>query len=121
MREIKTLMEKYNQKELLNKEELLEIALYQLNTLNPNTSQWNEWNKKSKELIIEILQESKEVTTNKGIRKVLFVGDNTVTLCKICNGTKVNFQARDDKCHCIRGFLYDNKLKIISEQEYKKG
>ena len=120
MKKINNLIKRYNEGEELTKKELLDIALYQVEILNSNLPGWSEWNKKAKDLIVEFLQEAEEVPTNKGMKKILFVGDNIATICKICNGTKINLQARDNKCHCISGYRYDNKIKVISEEEYKK-
>ena len=120
MKEINALIKKYNQGEELTKKELLEISLYQIKILDSNLPQWSKWNKKAKRLIVELLQEAEEIPTNKGMKKILSVGENTATICKICNGTTINIQAKDSKCHCIIGYRYDNKIKAISEEEYKK-
>lgn len=120
MKKINNLIKRYNEGEELTKKELLDIAIYQLEILNSNLPEWSEWNKKAKDLIVELLQEAEEVPTNKGMKKILVVGDNIATICKICNGTKINLQARDNKCSCMRGYRFDNKIKVISEEEYKK-
>ena len=126
--EKRELSKRYNngEFELFSKEEKLALALWQVEILNKNSNldhvreAWEKWNKLSKVLIVELLQESIEVPTNKGIRKVLNINGNTATICKECNGTKINHQRKDNKCHCVRGWFWDDKLKIIGEEEYKK-
>ena len=109
-----------------SKEDKLALALWQVEVLNRNSNldhvreAWEKWNKLSKVLIVELLQESIEIPTNKGMRKVLNISGNTATICKECNGTKINHQRKDNKCCCIRGWYWDYKLKVISEEEYKE-
>ena len=110
----------------LNKEEQLAIALWQIEVLDRDSKlshvreSWEKWNRVAKMLVHELLQETLEVTTNKGIRKVLNVDGNMATICKICNGTGRNLQARNNMCSCTRGWFYDNKMRVISEDDYKK-
>lgn len=120
MKKINTLIRKYNHGEELEKNELLEVALYQVKILNPTLPQWSKWNNKAKGLIVELLQEGTEIPTNKGMRKMLFFGSNVATLCKRCNGTALDVQARDNKCSCVRGYQLNSKIKEISEEEYKR-
>lgn len=109
-----------------SKEDKLALALWQVEVLNRDSNlksvrdAWEKWNKLAKILIRELLQESMEVPTNKGMRKVLNVEGNIATACKYCGGTGINYQRKNNKCDCIRGWFYNNKLKLIDEEEYKK-
>lgn len=109
-----------------SKEDKLALALWQIEVLNRNSKlsyvreAWEKWNKLAKVLIKELLQESIEVPTNKGMRKVLNIEGNMATLCKHCNGSGINFQRKNNMCDCLRGWFYDNKIKVINEEEYKK-
>ena len=109
-----------------SKEDKLALAFWQIDVLDRDSNlnqvreAWEKWNKLAKLLIRELLQESVEVPTNKGMRKVLNIEGNIATLCKYCNGTGVNFQRKNNLCDCIRGWFYNDKLKLISEEEYKK-
>lgn len=108
------------------KEDKLALALWQVKVLNRNSEldhireAWDRWNKLVKLFIAELLQESLEVPTNKGMRKILNIEGNLATLCKKCDGTGINYQSKNNKCDCLRGWFYDNKLRLINEEEYKK-
>ena len=101
-------------------EEKLVTVLFQLEILNPNLSVYRELNSLANKLIRDLLIEQMETTTNKGMRKVVDIKGSSATICKKCNGTGINHQLKDNKCDCIRGWFYDNKLKLISEAEYKE-
>ena len=127
--EKKELCKRYNQEgnfDNFSKEEKLALALWQVEVLNRDSNlksvrdAWEKWNKLAKILIRELLQESMEVPTNKGMRKVLNVEGNIATACKYCGGTGINYQRKNNKCDCIRGWFYNDKLKLITEEEYKK-
>ena len=79
---------------------------------------WDKWNKLAKILIVELLQESVEVPTNKGMRKILNIDGNIATICRNCNGTTINYQRKNNRC-CVRGWYYTNNIKPISEDKYK--
>lgn len=115
------MVDKYNNKNQYNdKNELLQTTLNKIEILGKQTTEHEKLNKQAKELIKDILHDQKEVTTNKGMRKVLKVNDRLATQCKSCNGTGTNYQLKNNKCNCIRGWFYDDKLKVISIEEYKK-
>ena len=101
-------------------EEKLVVVLFQLEILNPDLKTYNEFNRLANMLIRELLLEQIEVPTNKGIRKVIDINGNKATICKKCNGSGINHQLKDNKCECIRGWIYDNKLKLINDTEYKE-
>ena len=101
-------------------EEKLVTVLFQLEILSPNLSIYRELNSLANKLIRDLLIEQMETTTNKGMRKVVNIKGSNATICKKCNGTGINYQLKDNKCDCIRGWFYDNKLKLISEAEYKE-
>ena len=101
-------------------EEKLVTVLFQLEILSPNLSVYRELNSLANKLIRDLLVEQMETTTNKGMRKVVNIKGSSATICKKCNGTGTNHQLKDNKCDCIRGWFYDNKLKLISEAEYKE-
>ena len=61
-----------------------------------------------------------ETTTNKGIKKIITIKGNTTVLCNKCNGSGIHYQRKDNKCDCIRGWTYNNKIKKISNAEYKE-
>ena len=126
--EKRELSKRYNngEFELFSKEEKLALALWQVEILNRDSKNekvwraWDKWNKLAKILIVELLQESVEVPTNKGMRKILNIDGNIATICRNCNGTTINYQRKNNKCDCIRGWFYNDKLKLITEEEYKK-
>ena len=110
--------------ELFSKEEKLALALWQVEILNRDSKNekvwraWDKWNKLAKILIVELLQESVEVPTNKGMRKILNIDGNIATICRNCNGTTINYQRKNNRC-CVRGWYYTNNIKPISEDKYK--
>ena len=110
--------------ELFSKEEKLALALWQVEILNRDSKNekvwraWEKWNKLAKTLIVELLQESVEVPTNKGMRKILNIDGNIATICRNCNGTTINYQRKNNRC-CVRGWYYTNNIKPISEDKYK--
>ena len=101
-------------------EEKLVVVLFQLEILNPNLLAYRELNSLANKLIRDLLIEQMETTTNKGMRKVVNIKGSSATICKKCNGTGINHQLKDNKCDCIRGWVYDNKLKLINDTEYKE-
>ena len=124
--EKRELSKRYNngEFELFSKEEKLALALWQVETLNRDSKNekvwraWDKWNKLAKILIVELLQESVEVPTNKGMRKILNIDGNIATICRNCNGTTINYQRKNNRC-CVRGWYYTNNIKPISEDKYK--
>ena len=124
--EKRELSKRYNngEFELFSKEEKLALALWQVEILNRDSKNekvwraWDKWNKLAKILIVELLQESVEVPTNKGMRKILNIDGNIATICRNCNGTTINYQRKNNRC-CVRGWYYTNNIKPISEDEYK--
>ena len=124
--EKRELSKRYNKGEfeLFSKEEKLALALWQIEVLNRDSKNekvwraWDKWNKLAKTLIVELLQESAEVPTNKGMRKILNIDGNIATICRNCNGTTINYQRKNNHC-CVRGWYYTNNIKPISEDEYK--
>ena len=124
--EKRELSKRYNngEFELFSKEEKLALALWQVEILNKNSNldhvreAWEKWNKLAKILIVELLQESVEVPTNKGMRKILNIDGNIATICRNCNGTTINYQRKNNHC-CVRGWYYTNNIKPISEDKYK--
>ena len=124
--EKRELSKRYNngEFELFSKEEKLALALWQIEILNKNSNldhvreAWEKWNKLAKILIVELLQESVEVPTNKGMRKILNIDGNIATICRNCNGTTINYQRKNNHC-CVRGWYYTNNIKPISEDKYK--
>lgn len=108
-----------------SKEDKLALALWQVEVLNKNSKldhvreAWDRWNKLANMLICELLQESVEVPTNKGMRKILNINGNIATICRECNGTTINYQRKNNYCCCIRGWYYDDNIKPISEDKYK--
>ena len=124
--EKRELSKRYNngEFELFSKEEKLALALWQVEVLNRDSKNekvwraWEKWNKLAKTLIVELLQESVEVPTNKGMRKILNIDGNIATICRNCNGTTINYQRKNNRC-CVRGWYYTNNIKPISEDEYK--
>ena len=109
---------------MFSKEEKLALALWQIEVLNRDSKNekvwraWDKWNKLAKILIVELLQESVEVPTNKGMRKILNIDGNIATICRNCNGTTINYQRKNNRC-CVRGWYYTNNIKPISEDKYK--
>ena len=107
-----------------SKEDKLALALWQIEVLNRDSKNekvwraWEKWNKLAKILIVELLQESVEVPTNKGMRKILNIDGNIATICRNCNGTTINYQRKNNRC-CVRGWYYTNNIKPISEDKYK--
>ena len=107
-----------------SKEDKLALALWQIEVLNRDSKNekvwraWDKWNKLAKILIVELLQESVEVPTNKGMRKILNIDGNIATICRNCNGTTINYQRKNNHC-CVRGWYYTNNIKPISEDKYK--
>ena len=107
-----------------SKEDKLALALWQIEVLNRDSKNekvwraWDKWNKLAKILIVELLQESVEVPTNKGMRKILNIDGNIATICRNCNGTTINYQRKNNRC-CVRGWYYTNNIKPISEDKYK--
>ena len=107
-----------------SKEDKLALALWQIEVLNRDSKNekvwraWDKWNKLAKILIVELLQESVEVPTNKGMRKILNINGNIATICRNCNGTTINYQRKNNRC-CVRGWYYTNNIKPISEDKYK--
>ena len=95
--EKRELSKRYNngEFELFSKEEKLALALWQVEILNKNSNldhvreAWEKWNKLANMLICELLQESIEVPTNKGMRKILNIDGNIATICRECNGTTI--------------------------------
>ena len=124
--EKRELSKRYNngEFELFSKEEKLALALWQVEVLNRDSKNekvwraWEKWNKLAKILIVELLQESVEVPTNKGMRKILNIDGNIATICRNCNGTTINYQRKNNRC-CVRGWYYTNNIKPISEDKYK--
>ena len=124
--EKRELSKRYNngEFELFSKEEKLALALWQIEVLNRDSKNekvwraWDKWNKLAKTLIVELLQESAEVPTNKGMRKILNIDGNIATICRNCNGTTINYQRKNNRC-CVRGWYYTNNIKPISEDKYK--
>ena len=124
--EKRELSKRYNngEFELFSKEEKLALALWQVEILNKNSNldhvreAWEKWNKLANMLICELLQESIEVPTNKGMRKILNIDGNIATICKGCNGTTINYQRKNNRC-CIKGWYYTDNIKPISEDKYK--
>ena len=124
--EKRELSKRYNngEFELFSKEEKLALALWQVEVLNRDSKNekvwraWEKWNKLAKTLIVELLQESVEVPTNKGMRKILNIDGNIATICRNCNGTTINYQRKNNRC-CVRGWYYTNNIKPISEDKYK--
>ena len=124
--EKRELSKRYNngEFELFSKEEQLALALWQVEVLNRDSKNekvwraWDKWNKLAKTLIVELLQESVEVPTNKGMRKILNIDGNIATICRNCNGTTINYQRKNNRC-CVRGWYYTNNIKPISEDKYK--
>ena len=124
--EKRELSKRYNngEFELFSKEEKLALALWQVEILNRDSKNekvwraWDKWNKLAKILIVELLQESVEVPTNKGMRKILNIDGNIATICRNCNGTTINYQRKNNRC-CVRGWYYTNNIKPISEDKYK--
>ena len=124
--EKRELSKRYNKGEfeLFSKEEKLALALWQIEVLNRDSKNekvwraWDKWNKLAKTLIVELLQESVEVPTNKGMRKILNIDGNIATICRNCNGTTINYQRKNNRC-CVRGWYYTNNIKPISEDKYK--
>ena len=124
--EKRELSKRYNngEFELFSKEEKLALALWQVEILNRDSKNekvwraWEKWNKLAKTLIVELLQESVEVPTNKGMRKILNIDGNIATICRNCNGTTINYQRKNNRC-CVRGWYYTNNIKPISEDKYK--
>lgn len=124
--EKRELSKRYNKGEfeLFSKEEKLALALWQIEVLNRDSKNekvwraWDKWNKLAKTLIVELLQESAEVPTNKGMRKILNIDGNIATICRNCNGTTINYQRKNNRC-CVRGWYYTNNIKPISEDKYK--
>ena len=124
--EKRELSKRYNngEFELFSKEEKLALALWQVEILNRDSKNekvwraWEKWNKLAKTLIVELLQESVEVPTNKGMRKILNIDGNIATICRNCNGTTINYQRKNNHC-CVRGWYYTNNIKPISEDKYK--
>ena len=124
--EKRELSKRYNngEFELFSKEEKLALALWQVEVLNRDSKNekvwraWEKWNKLAKTLIVELLQESVEVPTNKGMRKILNIDGNIATICRNCNGTTINYQRKNNHC-CVRGWYYTNNIKPISEDKYK--
>ena len=124
--EKRELSKRYNKGEfeLFSKEEKLALALWQVKILNRDSKNekvwraWDKWNKLAKILIVELLQESVEVPTNKGMRKILNIDGNIATICRNCNGTTINYQRKNNRC-CVRGWYYTNNIKPISEDKYK--
>ena len=120
------LSKRYNNGEFesFSKEEKLALALWQVEILNRDSKNekvwraWDKWNKLAKILIVELLQESVEVPTNKGMRKILNIDGNIATICRNCNGTTINYQRKNNRC-CVRGWYYTNNIKPISEDKYK--
>ena len=107
-----------------SKEDKLALALWQIEVLNRDSKNekvwmaWEKWNKLANMLICELLQESIEVPTNKGMRKILNIDGNIATICRECNGTTINYQRKNNRC-CIRGWYYTDNIKPISEDKYK--
>ena len=124
--EKRELSKRYNngEFELFSKEEKLALALWQVEILNKNSNldhvreAWEKWNKLANMLICELLQESIEVPTNKGMRKILNIDGNIATICRGCNGTTINYQRKNNRC-CIKGWYYTDNIKPISEDKYK--
>ena len=124
--EKRELSKRYNngEFELFSKEEKLALALWQVEILNKNSNldhvreAWEKWNKLANMLICELLQESIEVPTNKGMRKILNINGNIATICRGCNGTTINYQRKNNRC-CIKGWYYTDNVKPISEDKYK--
>ena len=124
--EKRELSKRYNngEFELFSKEEKLALALWQVEVLNRDSKNekvwraWEKWNKLAKTLIVELLQESVEIPTNKGMRKILNIDGNIATICRNCNGTTINYQRKNNHC-CARGWDYTNNIKPISEDKYK--
>lgn len=124
--EKRELSKRYNngEFELFSKEEKLALALWQVEILNKNSKlvhvreAWEKWNKLANMLICELLQESIEVPTNKGMRKILNIDGNIATICRECNGTTINYQRKNNHC-CIKGWYYTDNIKPISEDKYK--
>ena len=124
--EKRELSKRYNngEFELFSKEEKLALALWQVEILNKNSNldhvreAWEKWNKLANMLICELLQESIEVPTNKGMRKILNIDGNIATICRGCNGTTINYQRKNNHC-CIKGWYYTDNIKPISEDKYK--
>ena len=124
--EKRELSKRYNngEFELFSKEEKLALALWQVEVLNRDSKNekvwraWEKWNKLAKTLIVELLQESVEVPTNKGMRKISNIDGNIATICRNCNGTTINYQRKNNRC-CVRGWYYTNNIKPISEDKYK--
>ena len=124
--EKRELSKRYNngEFELFSKEEKLALALWQVEILNKNSNldhvreAWEKWNKLANMLICELLQESIEVPTNKGMRKILNIDGNIATICRGCNGTTINHQRKNNRC-CIKGWYYTDNIKPISEDKYK--
>lgn len=124
--EKRELSKRYNngEFELFSKEEKLALALWQVEILNKNSNldhvreAWEKWNKLANMLICELLQESIEVPTNKGMRKILNIDGNIATICRECNGTTINYQRKNNRC-CIKGWYYTDNIKPISEDKYK--
>ena len=118
--EKRELSKRYNKGEfeLFSKEEKLALALWQIEVLNRDSKNekvwraWEKWNKLAKILIVELLQESVEVPTNKGMRKILNIDGNIATICRNCNGTTINYQRKNNHC-CVRGWYY--KIKAINK------
>ena len=101
-------------------EEKLAVVLLQLEILNPDLLVYRELNSLANKLIRDLLIEQMETTTNKGIKKVMTINGSTAVLCSKCNGSGIHYQRKDSKCDCIRGWNYNNKIKKISEAEYKE-
>ena len=103
--EKRELSKRYNngEFELFSKEEKLALALWQVEILNKNSNldhvreAWEKWNKLANMLICELLQESIEVPTNKGMRKILNIDGNIATICRGCNGTTINYQRKNNR------------------------
>ena len=103
--EKRELSKRYNngEFELFSKEEKLALALWQVEVLNRDSKNekvwraWDKWNKLAKILIVELLQESVEVPTNKGMRKILNIDGNIATICRNCNGTTINYQRKNER------------------------
>lgn len=114
-------VDKYDNKDQCNdKNELLQTTLNKIETLDKQSTEYEELNKQAKELIKNMLHDQKEVTTNKGMKKVLKVNGKLATQCKKCHGTGKHYDYKNGLCGCIRGWFYDDKLKVISIEEYKK-
>ena len=107
--------------EILELKDQLEVVLYQLKILNKDLDVYAEYNRLANMLIRKILIEDTEYkTTNKGYKKVVNINGSYAVLCEKCGGSSVNYQYKDNKCSCNRGWNYIKGLKIISEIEYKE-